>query len=302
MIIFVTWCIAQTRKENIAMFDVYKFNCIIVEVHDKIAVVTLNMPEQMNVFDSVMHKEMESLFGQLGADESINSVVLTGAGKMFSAGGDIKMMQGGAIPPPEEAISLINNLLRVKQPIIAAVNGHAMGFGATIALFCDIVIASEEAKIGDPHVKVGLVAGDGGCVIWPLLIGINKAKEIQANSILDTAEELPVVQNKPNIYYFILDMYSSNSAIKELSGYDNSQFTKRLESMGFTVCYDSESNYYGTQASMASSLNMRHLTEQEMKSTETLFQLIRGNKTARMLRDTGYKYIFLTGSWSSSAA
>ena len=84
---------------------------------------------------------------------------------------------------------LIYNLLGVQQPIIAAVNGHAVGLGATVALFCDIVIAADNARIGDPHVSVGLVAGDGGAVIWPLLIGINKAKELlMTGDLLTTAE------------------------------------------------------------------------------------------------------------------
>jgi enoyl-CoA hydratase len=160
------------------MADYSKFKNIKVEKTGKVAVLTLNTPEEMNVFSASMHYEVESIFLEVGYDDTVNAVVLTGAGKMFTAGGDIKMMQGGQLPPPEEAIRLIQNLLKVKQPIIAALNGHAMGVGATVALFCDIVVASEKAKIGDPHVKVGLVAGDGGCIIWPLLIGMNRAKEM----------------------------------------------------------------------------------------------------------------------------
>ena len=75
-------------------------------------------------------------------------------------------------------VNLLLNLLRIPKPIVVALNGHAVGLGATLALFCDIVVASDETKIGDPHVKMGLVAGDGGCIIWPLLLGVNKAKEL----------------------------------------------------------------------------------------------------------------------------
>jgi enoyl-CoA hydratase len=74
------------------------------------------------------------------------------------------------------AYRLINNILALEKPLIAAVNGHAVGLGATIALFCDVIFASENARFSDPHVNVGLVAGDGGCVIWPLLIGVARAK------------------------------------------------------------------------------------------------------------------------------
>ena len=80
-------------------------------------------------------------------------------------------------------------MLSVKQPIICAVNGHAVGIGATIALFSDVVYMADTAKIGDPHVKVGLVAGDGGAVIWPLLIDINRAKELLLTGDLVTAPE-----------------------------------------------------------------------------------------------------------------
>jgi len=84
---------------------------------------------------------------------------------------------------------LIHNMIEVEQPIIAAVNGDAVGLGATLALFCDIIIASEKARFGDPHVRVGLVAGDGGAVIWPLLCGVAKAKEYLMTGDLISAAE-----------------------------------------------------------------------------------------------------------------
>jgi enoyl-CoA hydratase len=80
-------------------------------------------------------------------------------------------------------------MLEVEQPLISAVNGDAVGLGATIALFCDIIIAAENARLGDTHVKVGLVAGDGGAVIWPLLIGVAKAKELLFTGDLIDARE-----------------------------------------------------------------------------------------------------------------
>ena len=173
------------------MMDYSEFKYVKVEKEGKVAVLTLNNPDNMNVFDVPMHQEVERIFQVIALDHTVNAIVLTGAGKVFSAGGDIKMMQRGMaeMPPPEEPIRLIFNLLSVNQPIIAALNGHALGVGATIALFCDIVVASEEAKIGDPHVSVGLVAGDGGCIIWPLLIGLNRAKEMLLTGKLLKAKE-----------------------------------------------------------------------------------------------------------------
>lgn len=152
-----------------------------VEQQGKVGIVTINRPDAGNAFNETLHKQLETIFRELAYDDAIEAIILTGAGKVFSLGGDIKMMEKGNMVrdiPLEEAINIIVNLLRIVKPTIAAINGHAIGLGASIALFCDIVIASEEAKIGDPHVKMGLVAGDGGCVIWPLLIGVNRAKEM----------------------------------------------------------------------------------------------------------------------------
>jgi enoyl-CoA hydratase len=84
---------------------------------------------------------------------------------------------------------LIQNMLMVEQPIIGAINGDAVGLGATIALFCDVVIAAEKARFGDPHVKVGIVAGDGGAIIWPALIGVSRAKEFLMTGKLINAVE-----------------------------------------------------------------------------------------------------------------
>lgn len=163
------------------MNDYSKFDCFKVEKEGMVAIVTFNQPETLNTFNVEMHRQTERIFYELSCEESVNAIVLTGAGKAFSAGGDIKKMQSGELAkeiPPAEEIRLIMNLLNINQPVIAAVNGHAIGLGANIALFCDIVIASEDATIADPHVNVGLVAGDGGCIIWPHLIGMNRAKEM----------------------------------------------------------------------------------------------------------------------------
>ena len=89
----------------------------------------------------------------------------------------------------EGARRLINNLLGVEQPLIAAVNGDAVGLGATVALFCDVIYMAETARIGDPHVRVGLVAGDGGAVIWPLLVGPARAKEMLLTGDLLSAKD-----------------------------------------------------------------------------------------------------------------
>ncbi|MFQ5873631.1 MAG: enoyl-CoA hydratase/isomerase family protein [Dehalococcoidia bacterium] len=182
------------------MADYRNFQTIKVEIEDTIAVITLNRPEALNAVDHQMHLEIESVLEKVAEDTSVNVLVLTGAGRAFSAGGDIKAMKARAEVPKAQRDyvnnfimqgprKLIRNLLEVQQPIIAALNGDAIGLGATLALFSDIIIASKEARIGDPHVRVGIVAGDGGAAIWPLLTSLSKAKELLLTGDLITASE-----------------------------------------------------------------------------------------------------------------
>lgn len=166
--------------------DYSQYSCLSVTVSDRIATVAMHRPTNLNVASVALVEELEQFWRQVALDSEILTIVLTGDGKVFSAGGDIKHMARRAGTPegtqhslrtPGGTRRLLQNMLAVEQPIIAAVNGDAMGFGANLALFCDITVMSQEARIGDTHVKIGLVAGDGGAVIWPLLIGINRAKD-----------------------------------------------------------------------------------------------------------------------------
>src|SRR2546428_8890981 len=102
---------------------------------------------------------------------------------------DRRAREGSRRLPLRGAKRLIQNMLEVEQPLISAVTGDAVGLGATLALFCDIIIAAENARLGDTHIKVGLVAGDGGAVIWPLLVGVAKAKELLFTGDLLEARE-----------------------------------------------------------------------------------------------------------------
>jgi len=175
--------------------DYSRYEFIKVEKDGKVAILTLNRPESLNAIHDQLHTELEDIFADVAQDGDVNVAVITGAGRAFCAGGDVKGMDARqfsdfrARVPLRYARRLINNLLEVEQPIIAAVNGDAIGLGATIALFGDIIIASEKARFGDPHVRVGLVAGDGGAVIWPLLCGLAKAKEYLMTGDLISAAE-----------------------------------------------------------------------------------------------------------------
>lgn len=141
----------------------------------------LSRPEAMNAINAGLHEELSRVFADIAMDRDTHAVVLTGEGRGFCAGGDLAWFRD--ITPPEvdqlfrEARKIIIDLLELPQPIIAAVNGHAAGLGATLALFCDMACVAESARIADPHVRVAVGAGDGGAVIWPLLVGPMRAKQ-----------------------------------------------------------------------------------------------------------------------------
>ena len=163
------------------MVDFARYQTIRVDRRGRVLTLTLNRPDKLNAVDKVMHAELATIFGDAAADPDSDVIVLTGAGRAFCAGGDIEWMQEmierGFAETAREARQIVCSLLDCDKPVIARVNGHAIGLGATIALFCDVVFAADQARIGDPHVCVGLTAGDGGAIIWPQLIGYARAKE-----------------------------------------------------------------------------------------------------------------------------
>jgi len=158
-----------------------------IEVANKVATVTLNRPEVRNAINQRLIRELRTIWDDLADDMAVNAVVLTGAGDYFSVGGDVKAMserpggdvlEDGEIHDPMISRRLVNRLLELDKPIVCAMNGDTIGLAATIALLCDITVMNQDARVGDSHVnKVGLVAGDGGTVVWPLLVGVAKAKE-----------------------------------------------------------------------------------------------------------------------------
>ncbi|MBI1237843.1 MAG: enoyl-CoA hydratase/isomerase family protein [Alphaproteobacteria bacterium] len=148
----------------------------------RVLTLTLTNPGKLNAVDAAMHRELAEVFTLANDDAHSDVIVLTGEGEAFCAGGDIAWMQatsgpGGGGPSAMEGKRIVFSLLDLEKPIIARVKGPAIGLGATISLFCDVIFAGESARFADPHVRVGVVAGDGGAVIWPQLIGFARAKE-----------------------------------------------------------------------------------------------------------------------------
>ena len=171
-----------------------KFQCLILERSGRRLNLILNRPDRMNAFGGPMHGELVQALDFAGSDDGSDLVVITGAGGAFSAGGDLAQLSHIIANPQDfdaevtKAKQLIFNLLEIDKPVIARINGPAVGLGATIALFCDITIAGVSARLGDPHVAIGLVAGDGGAVIWPQLVGLHRAKEFLLTGEILTAE------------------------------------------------------------------------------------------------------------------
>lgn len=149
----------------------------------------------VNGVDEPMHDELALVFNALQRDAGSDIIILTAKGKAFCAGGDMEWFEDQIRDQSRfralawDAKRIVSSILEMEKPIICRLNGAAAGLGATIALLCDIIIADENARIGDPHVKVGLVAGDGGALIWPQLIGFAKAKELLMTGDLLTAKE-----------------------------------------------------------------------------------------------------------------
>lgn len=168
---------------------------VIVEREGPLAIITLNNPEMMNAFLDDMHEAMREIWWDLAEDDSVRAVVVTGAGKAFCAGGDIPSFIKSYEDPDYRRRSLrgAKRLMEAQaefpKPVVAAVNGAAVGLGCNVALCCDIVFMADTAFLADTHVSIGLVCGDGGAVFWPLLMGLLKCKEY-----LFTGDRIPAAK------------------------------------------------------------------------------------------------------------
>lgn len=175
---------------------------ILVRLDGDVHYVTLNRPETLNAISEDMYVGLLRILPQVDRAPESKVMVVTGAGRGFCSGGDIKIAREkrhrdgvhtvldydrGRVKSP--GLEMIHMLLSLEKPSIAMVNGPAAGLGANLALLMDVAIMADEAVIGDTHVKAGLVAGDGGAVIWPLLVGPNRAKEFLMTGRLLTGQE-----------------------------------------------------------------------------------------------------------------
>jgi enoyl-CoA hydratase len=160
-----------------------RFETIALARNGRLLTITLNRPDTLNAVDDKMHDDLVDVFAFATEDQHSDVIVLTGAGRGFSAGGDFAHLADMAAHPEvfdrdaTRAKRIVFSILDLEKPLVCRLNGHATGLGATLALLCDVVFAADSAKIGDPHVAIGLVAGDGGALVWPERVGLAIAKE-----------------------------------------------------------------------------------------------------------------------------
>lgn len=177
------------------MTDLPQFETIAFSRKGRLLRMTLNRPEAMNAINLQLHNELADALWFAQGDPESDLLLITGAGRAFSAGGDLDHIAHNAANPhlfdheARMAKRIVSTLLDIDKPVVCRMNGHAVGLGASLALLCDIVFAAEGAKIGDPHVGLGLVAGDGGAVIWAQRIGLAKSKEFLLTGELLTARK-----------------------------------------------------------------------------------------------------------------
>lgn len=171
------------------------YQTLLYDVADRIATITLNRPDAMNATTDEMYRELQDLLGKIADDDDLGCVILTGAGRGFCAGADLKARKDDATPLERRARhrwilkDILEPLFRLEKPVIAAVNGAAAGAGFNIALACDFIVASDQASFIQAFARVGLVPDLGGLYLLGRVIGINKAKELCFTARKVSAEE-----------------------------------------------------------------------------------------------------------------
>jgi len=156
---------------------------LLMEQDGPVMVLTLNNPDMKNAFLDDMHEALQEIWIHLARDPSVRAVVLTGAGAAFSAGGNIPGFIRSYEDPEHRWASLrgaqrlMEAMIEFPKPLVSAVNGPAVGLGCSVALSADIVYIAESTFLADTHVSIGLVCGDGGAVLWPVMMNMLKAKE-----------------------------------------------------------------------------------------------------------------------------
>ena len=169
-----------------------QYEDLIIETHDKVAVIRLNRPKALNALNERLMNELGEALYAFDADAGIGCIILTGSEKSFAAGADIAAMADYTYPDTYKDNYITRNwehILRVRKPVIGAVAGYALGGGCELAMMCDFIIAADNAKFGQPEIKVGVTPGAGGTQRLPRTIGKAKAMDLLLTArTIDAAE------------------------------------------------------------------------------------------------------------------
>ncbi len=147
-----------------------------------VLLITINRPEVLNATNDRLHWELTQIWLTIDRDDATRVAVVTGAGRAFSAGGDLEMVEANATDPKRlantvrEASDIVYNMINLDKPIVSAINGVAVGAGLVVALLADVSVIAEDVRFTDGHTRLGVVAGDHAAILWPLLCGMAKAK------------------------------------------------------------------------------------------------------------------------------
>src|SRR5438045_872824 len=170
------------------------YQTLLTELNDGILIITINRPEKLNALNQQVQKELDEIFDEVNSNDEIRGVVLTGAGpKAFVAGADISeftnFTSGQAKAMSENGHRIFNKIESTSKPVIAAVNGFALGGGCELAMACHMRVASENAKFGQPEINLGLIPGYGGTQRMSSYIGKGKAMELMLTADMISAQE-----------------------------------------------------------------------------------------------------------------
>jgi len=182
--------------------DVTTYDTVLVEKQDNVALLTLNRPKALNSINLQLISDLNAAVAAANADPDVGAMVLTGSKKAFAAGADIKMMEPMSFADTYKLglFSDLENLTRGKKPIIAAVNGFALGGGCELAMMCDIIYAGDKAKFGQPEITLGVLPGAGGTQRLTRSVGKSKAMEMCLTGNFIGAEEAKQIGLAAQVY------------------------------------------------------------------------------------------------------
>lgn len=247
-------------------------NSILIEIENNVAFITLNRPKVFNSFNREMALNFQDRLDSCKENTDIRAIVITGSGKAFSAGQDLKEVTSPEINPGFKRIleehynPIISRIRNIKKPIIAAVNGVAAGAGANIALACDIVIASENASFIQAFSKIGLIPDSGGTYFLPRLIGFQKASALMIMGDKISAEEA----ERMGMIYKVLPSDEFEDEIKRLA-YKTAQMP--TQALGFIkeLMNNSMSNSLNDQLELESKLQIESAHSNDYNEGVTAF-------------------------------